>query len=92
MSQSITHIFGSSTNFNPHLIGALLDVLLKNESKIRVEPELISYVCQESGLVSVGTLLLEQYILSLDEHPTGSKKGSGSAPDREIAHWVKLAE
>lgn len=91
ISNSIKHIFNTSVNFNPYLIGAVLDILLKNTNKIRIEPELIAYVCQESGLISIGTLLLEEYILSLDEQPSGSKRGTGCVESSEISHWVQLA-
>lgn len=91
VSNGIRHIFNSSMNFNPHVIGAVLDILLKN-NKIRIDPHLISYICQESGLMSIGTLLLEEYILSLDEQPSRSKKGRGCDQNGEITYWVKLAE
>lgn len=91
ISKSINHIFNSSTSFNPHLIGAMLDILLKNSNKLRIDPQLITYVCQESGLVSIGTLLLEEYINTLDDQPSESKKGVGCEESTEIAYWVKLA-
>lgn len=78
-------------HFNPYLIGAMLDILLKNVNKIRIDPQLIAYICQESGLVSVGTLLIEEYILSLDDQPTSSKKGTGCNESDEISYWAKLA-
>lgn len=69
----------------------MLNILLKNTNKIRIEPQLITYVCQESGLLSIGTLLLEEYINSLDDQPSGSKKGIGCEESTEITYWVNLA-
>lgn len=92
ISNSIKHIFNSSTSFNPHVISAMLDILLKNKNKIRMDPQLIAYVCQESGLISIGALLLEDYIYSSDVQPSTSKKGSGCEQDITISYWVKLAE
>ncbi|KAG5877906.1 hypothetical protein JTB14_011622 [Gonioctena quinquepunctata] len=91
VSTSIKHIFNSSTQFNPNLFSALLDILLKNKKNIPFEPQLISYVALESGLVSTGALLLEEYIISLDDLPGGSKRGVGQESG-ETLYWVKLAE
>ncbi|XP_023014378.2 DNA-dependent protein kinase catalytic subunit [Leptinotarsa decemlineata] len=91
VSKSIKEIFNSSTQFNPHLFAALLDILLKNKSKISFDPQLVCYVSQESGLVSTGALLLEEYIIMMDELPTSSKRAVGE-DTKEALYWVKLAE
>ncbi|KAJ8958549.1 hypothetical protein NQ314_006388 [Rhamnusium bicolor] len=92
VSDSIRFIFNNSTYFNSNLFSTLLDILLRNKDKIQFEPQLLSYVCQQSGLVSVGTLLLEEYLISYDDQPSGSKKGTGTGENTETVYWVKLAE
>lgn len=90
---SIQYIFHNSTNFNPNVISTLLDILLRHKDKFHFgQPQLISYICQQSDLLSIGTLLLEEYLISSDDLPSGSKKGSGTEENKETVYWVKLAE
>ncbi|KAJ8918257.1 hypothetical protein NQ315_014127 [Exocentrus adspersus] len=91
--ESIQYIFNNSTSFNPNLIGTLFDMLLKHKDKLRFDgPQLVTYVSQQSGLLSVGTLLLEEYLISSDCVPSGSKKGANAEENKETVYWVKLAE
>lgn len=88
----IKNIFKISTNFSSHFFSALFDILLKHKASIQINPHLIASVSQESGLISTGALLIEDYILHLDDEPPKSKKGSSSHENKETVYWVKLAE
>lgn len=90
---SIQYIFHNSTSFNPNLVSTLLGILLMHKDKLHFgQPQLISYVCQQSGLLSIGTLLLEEYLICSDDLPSSSKKGAGTEENKETIYWVKLAE
>ncbi|XP_050298315.1 DNA-dependent protein kinase catalytic subunit-like isoform X2 [Anthonomus grandis grandis] len=91
VAEGIRKIFTSSTSHNVNVFSTLLDILLKSKKEIRLDPALISRVCQQSGLISVGTLLIEEYIMNLEDVPTSSKRGTG-AENLEMRHWLKLAE
>lgn len=92
VSNSIKEIFHNTNGYNNYLIAALLDILLEYKDKIQLDPNLITRVCQESGLISIGALLLEEYIMCYDYDGPTTKKGLGSQNNVETLYWVKLAE
>ncbi|XP_066255512.1 DNA-dependent protein kinase catalytic subunit-like [Euwallacea similis] len=87
----IKRIFTTSMQYNTNVFSTLLNILLNSKKKFRVDPAIITAVCQQSGLVSVGTLVIEEYIMDLEPVPSSSKKMSGVGDD-ETKHWLKLAE
>ncbi|XP_030758783.1 DNA-dependent protein kinase catalytic subunit-like [Sitophilus oryzae] len=87
----IKYIFDNSTQLNANLFATLLDISLMSKDKFRLDPNSISTVCQQSGLISMGTLLLEEYLMDLDDCPSTSKRGV-MVQDPETVHWIKLAE
>ncbi|CAH1171231.1 unnamed protein product [Phaedon cochleariae] len=91
ITKAIRSIFTSSTQYHPNLIGALFDILLRHKDRIQFDAQTVAFVAQESGLVSVGTLLLEEYVCACDSLPSSSKMGVGQQ-DKEAVYWVKIAE
>lgn len=92
ISESITNIFKNSKQFNTNLFRTLLDIILINKSKIRLAPEIIANVCEASGLISVGTLILEEYLSDIqDASAHGSKTPANTSNNPEINYLVKLA-
>ncbi|KAK9874531.1 hypothetical protein WA026_005374 [Henosepilachna vigintioctopunctata] len=91
LSESIADIFKSSVQFNTNFFRALLDVVIISESKILIDPYLITNSCLSSGLLSAGTLIIEGYIRNMDEIPE-TKKSKGVDLSEESIYWIKLAE
>ncbi|XP_066140487.1 DNA-dependent protein kinase catalytic subunit-like [Euwallacea fornicatus] len=87
----IKRIFTTTVQYNTNVFSTLFDILLDSKKKFRVDPAIIAAVCQQSGLASVGTLVIEEYIMELEPAPSSSKKRSGVGDD-ETKHWLKLAE
>lgn len=57
------------------------------------EPDIIARVCEESGLMSVGTLILEEYIINSNTEITRQvKRAYGDDVDVIAKYWIKLAE
>lgn len=72
-------------------MGTFLDIALAQKNKIMFEPEMISSVCQSSGLTSVGTLLLEEYLISeVDTASTSPKRRHEESSEND--YWVHLTE
>lgn len=84
--------------YTPNVIGILLDIILQHNKnrglkKIDINPDILFTACKNSGLLSVGCLLLEEYI-NLNEDfdgPSNSKRGC-AVGDKTVDYWVKLAE
>ncbi|CAH1962380.1 unnamed protein product [Acanthoscelides obtectus] len=91
VSKAIEQIFQTSTHSNRHLFGVLLDIILLNTSSIRLESSVVTLASQQCGLPSVGALILEKYLASVDTGPSGSKRRPGQM-DVENMLWLKLAE
>lgn len=84
--------------FTPNVIGALLDIILQHNKnrylkKIDINPDILFTACKNSGLLSVGCLLLEEYINLKDDYngPSSSKRGCAIV-NKTVDYWVKLAE
>lgn len=89
---SINNIFTSSTQFIPNTIGTFLHIALTFKNELRFDPNTITTVCQYSGLLSVGSLLLEEYLVSGDtDYKTPVKKIKG-IENVNILQWIKFAE
>ncbi|KAK5649276.1 hypothetical protein RI129_000305 [Pyrocoelia pectoralis] len=89
---SINNIFNNSTQFATNTIGAFLDIALSYTDTIRLHPNIVTTVSEESGLLSIGSLLLEEYLSSdLDEIVPPAKKSRG-VESHQTNHWVKLAK
>ncbi|CAG9767394.1 unnamed protein product [Ceutorhynchus assimilis] len=86
--ESIKHIFTASMQFNANVISTLLDILLQSKKEFQINPELLAKVCQQSGLVSVGALLLEEYLISINA-PSDYEMYYDNV---ETPYWLKLAE
>ncbi|ERL91440.1 hypothetical protein D910_08770 [Dendroctonus ponderosae] len=69
----------------------LLDILLQSQPEIAVDSALISTVSQQSSLMSVGALLIEEYLINGEVLPVPSKRGIINESG-ENTHWLKLAE
>ncbi|KAF5289822.1 hypothetical protein FQA39_LY14977 [Lamprigera yunnana] len=91
VQKSIYRILNDSTQFIPNTIGAFLDIALVFKKEIKFDPTIIANVSRESGLLSTGSLLLEEYLLSDLSEASSSKKVRG-LESVETCHWVKLAE
>ncbi|VEN60084.1 unnamed protein product [Callosobruchus maculatus] len=91
VSKAIENIFETSTQSSRHLFGVLLDIIKLNTSSIRFEPSVVTSASQQCGLPSVGALILEEYLASVDSAPSMSKRKPGQI-DGEKELWLKLAE
>ena len=87
---SIVNILNSSTVYNNNVMGALLDIVLAHNQKMFIEPELVLKVCRHSGLMPIGSLILEEYLINSDWTPQ-YKLPRKHLNDQEINCWVKLA-
>ncbi|KAH1016070.1 hypothetical protein HUJ04_007350, partial [Dendroctonus ponderosae] len=91
IENSITNIFKQSIQFNSNVFSSLLDILLQSQPEIAVDSALISTVSQQSSLMSVGALLIEEYLINGEVLPVPSKRGIINESG-ENTHWLKLAE
>ncbi|KAL3276778.1 hypothetical protein HHI36_012145 [Cryptolaemus montrouzieri] len=91
LSETIASIFKNSLQFNTNLFRTLLDFIIISESKIIVDPYLVSESCLSSGLVSTGTLIMEMYLMNLEDVPQ-AKRSRGLDTSTECIYWIKLAE
>lgn len=89
---AIKDIFENSVTYNGYFIGALLDVAMKNKDAVTFSPSVISKVSQNSGLLSSGIMLLEEYLISDCQYEVPAKKSTNSLATPELTCWVKLAE
>lgn len=87
---SILNIFMKSTDYTPSLIGTLLDVAFCHKNDIQFDPNLIMKVSEESGLMSVGSLILEEYLCNETFGCSSSKISNNE--DEETNLWIKLAK
>ncbi|KAB0800482.1 hypothetical protein PPYR_06222 [Photinus pyralis] len=91
MNTGINNILNTSTQFATNTIGTFLDIALSFTDTMRFDPNIITTVSEESGLLSLGSLLLEEYLSSsLEEAPASKKRRGVESP--QTNHWVKLAE
>ncbi|KAK4881292.1 hypothetical protein RN001_004611 [Aquatica leii] len=93
VKQSINYVLSNSTEFAPNTIGAFLDIALSYKNEMQFDPAIISNVSEESGLLSIGSLLLEEYLdMNVDVvEPTPAKRARGVETANTYC-WVKLAE
>lgn len=96
-NSGVLSLFNQTYMYVPNVIGAFLDVSFENNKKrnikkIELDPDVLTNVCKNSGLLPIGCLLLEEYISLNDgtEEPSNSKKGCGVS--QKVNYWVKLAE
>lgn len=93
LKNSINTIFQNSVQFVPNVMGTFFDLILSNTEVMRLEPDILTEVCRSSGLISVGTLLLEDYLIcGFYDEESPAKKSKGNGFDVEQEHWAKLAE
>ncbi|XP_025836118.1 DNA-dependent protein kinase catalytic subunit-like [Agrilus planipennis] len=91
LSSKINKILESSTGLVPNLVGALMDFTLSNKNLIQLKPETVSSVALSSSLYSIGSLLLEEYLIHLDFSEGSSKRKPGEESE-ESKYWLKIAE
>ena len=90
IKKNINNIFVSSTRFIPNVMSAFLDIALAQKNNMQFQPDTISNVCQSGGLLSLGTLLIEEYLISNENLKCEAKRSRSE--NAESLHWVKLAE
>lgn len=92
MNEAINKIFGDSDIYDSGLMSALLDISMKYESMC-FHPNIITSVAQNSGLISMGCLILEEYLRrrAFDE-PSAKRMRTESYINIEKMHWIRLAE
>lgn len=82
----------ASTLFVPSFIETYLTIALMHKQKfdVKLGPDVISRTCLNSGLLSTGALLFEQYILDeyMDEIPSKKSKLENICDN----YWIKLAQ
>ncbi|XP_060523292.1 DNA-dependent protein kinase catalytic subunit-like isoform X2 [Cylas formicarius] len=91
-ADAIKRIFTESVQFNAHLFSVLFDVLLEQKRLVRFDSDLVSNISRQSGLLSVGSFLLEEYIADGGDVEPGPSKRSFRQDDPETQHWIRLAE
>lgn len=89
---AIKFIFNNSSQFNVNLFRTLLDMLFSNAKCMVFDPNLITSVCQTSGLLNLGALLLEEYLNNTDDTENEMKRSRGFENGTKAVLWVKLAE
>lgn len=88
----IDNIFKRSIQFIPSTMGTFLDIVLTYKNYMQFEPNVIANVCENSGLFSVGCLILEEDIVNSEtSYNVSAKRGRGIENDDSI-NWIKLAE
>lgn len=87
----VHNIFKTSTQFIPNTMATLLDLVLAHIKEVDFHPNVIAMVAQNSELYSVGSLILEEYILSHDMERSTSKKAPG-VDSIMATYLLKLAE
>ncbi|XP_044756993.1 DNA-dependent protein kinase catalytic subunit-like isoform X2 [Coccinella septempunctata] len=92
LTEIIATIFKTSSEFNSNLLRTLMDFIIASKSKIKLDPYLIVECCLSSSLVSTGTLIIENYLMHMDEAEPLPKKVKGVNTSDECIHWIKLAE
>ncbi|XP_045466048.1 DNA-dependent protein kinase catalytic subunit-like isoform X2 [Harmonia axyridis] len=90
--EAINIIFKNSSEFNTNLFRTLMDFIVTSNFKMKLDPYLITECCLSSSLVSTGTLIIEGYLMHLDEGEPQAKRLKGNSISEETVHWIKLAE
>ncbi|XP_022913511.2 DNA-dependent protein kinase catalytic subunit-like [Onthophagus taurus] len=88
ITSTINEIFKSSITYNSYFMSSLLNVILKIPGS-SFSPETITTVASNSGLISSGILILEEYLISQHNVEIPSKRKPSSNAKLKI--WVNLA-
>lgn len=88
---AINRIFNISVQFQPSLIRTFLNFALEHKETVKFDPEVIYTVCQSSGLISNGIMILEDYLISSSDADEPSIKRSRS-DGLENECWIYLSE
>lgn len=74
-------------------MGSLLSVILKFPNLFTFDSTTIAKVSEESGLLSLGCLILEEYIINTNSECTRQlKRKYGDDVDENLKYWIRLAE
>nr|XP_018915697.1 PREDICTED: DNA-dependent protein kinase catalytic subunit-like [Bemisia tabaci] len=98
---SIGNILQNSLSFNPAIIGAFFEVSYFCHEKINLDFDAVSTAAQASGLLSLGTVVLENQISALSESdfssgPSAKRQRLDRMDETNLTEeaniWFKLAE
>lgn len=90
----VNYIFENSLIYDTNVMGALLDVVLNQRKLFQFPSDVIAKVSLNSGLLSSGALILEEYLISnnFNSDEPVAKQSRGYSDNAEIECWAKLAE
>lgn len=89
--KSINNILTNTTLYVPSIMETFITILLTHKDKFDLKSNVavINEVANQSGLFSIGTLLLEQYLSDeTEDEPPSAKKSKIEGSDNI---WIKLA-
>lgn len=93
--RGINKLLAETTQFNPNVIETFLSIALNHRARFdsKLSPSLVCDASRSSGLLAVGSLLLEEYIINDVDYAAPAKKSCSHFDDESVTScWVKLAE
>nr|CAD7432490.1 unnamed protein product [Timema monikensis] len=91
-AEALGDILSSSTLSCPPVIGTVLEIALANSQHINLDIESITTASQSSGLLALGSLLLEQMLMKGADEGQRPPKRARVRTDTGQQLWLKLAE
>nr|CAD7397905.1 unnamed protein product [Timema poppensis] len=91
-SGALGDILSSSTLSCPPVIGTVLEIALANSQHINLDIESITTASRSSGLLTLGSLLLEQMLMKGADEGQRPPKRARVRTDTGQQLWLKLAE
>nr|CAD7199224.1 unnamed protein product [Timema douglasi] len=91
-SGALGDILSSSTLSCPPVIGTVLEIALANNQHINLDVESITTASRSSGLLTLGSLLLEQMLMKGADEGQRPPKRARVRTDTGQQLWLKLAE
>lgn len=92
LSDVTNKIFTTTSQYNPSVMGAFLELAIENKDTIKLQPELVATVCQSSGLIATGITIFEEYLLSSFDVVEPNIKKTKTTENIENDYWIYLSE
>lgn len=92
MIDATDKVFKTTVQYNPSVMGALLELAVEYKDSIKYQPELIATVCQSSGLLSTGITIFEEYLLAKTDISEPDTKRIRTSENLGNDCWIYLSE
>lgn len=98
--KKLINILHETNTYTTNLVGAFFEVALLYKFDIKIPHDIITVASQQSGLLTLGALLLEESLSDdsyhdqthHDDEEPPSKRIAGTITNTRIDYWIKLSE